>query len=207
MGETGFPQIRQLFSKNIKDIELKNSANHFPYLPDHIINGQIVSYLVKELIVNITNFLNDIYDNMTTRYVRWILELRGFTESSIKECINDIINNQDNALPEFLDSYESHKQKKIERMYYMNKIFVSAGKKTFTLCPNYTMRAKYITIDTDVLYSLVNTDPDMNMYSFGLLQYEMWKKYFKIKPKYFGEKLKFNCSGGCAPQAHHNVNF
>lgn len=76
-------------------------------------------------------------------------------------------------------------------MYFMNKIFVSIGKKTFTLCPNYTMRAKYITIDTDVLYYLVQSD--MNKPSFGLLQYEMWREHFKIKSKYFGEKLKFNC--------------
>ena len=150
--------------------------------------------MVKELIVNITNHINDIYDNMTSRYIRWILEVRGFTESNIKECTHDIFNNTENALPEFLELYSYYKftyQRKIYRMYFMNKIFVSTGRKVFTLCPNYTMKAKYITIDTNVLYSLIDTDLDIS--SFGLLQFEMFKKYFKIKSKYFGEKLKFNC--------------
>lgn len=186
--------IRQLFTGNLSDNDLRISSSHFPYLPYFKINGQIISYLVKELIVNITNYMNDIYDNMTSRYVRFILESRGFTDSCIKECINDIFNNQNNALPEFIEFYEFYKttfQRKIERMYFMNNIFVSTGKKTFTLCPNHTMKAKYITIDTDVLYRLVDTDIDK--YSFGLLQYEMWRKYFKIKPKYFSKRLKFNC--------------
>lgn len=186
--------IRQLFSGKFKDVELRNSSNHFPYMPRHKINNQILSYLVKELIVNITNFMNNIYDNMSSRYIRWILELRGFTEKSIKECIHDIFNDPKNTLIEFVEIYEFYKttyQRKIERMYFMNRIFVMTGKKTFTLCPNYSMRAKYITIDTDVLYSLVDSDIDRS--SFGLLQYEMWKQYFKIKPKYFKEKLRFNC--------------
>lgn len=186
--------IRQLFTRNISDNDLLISASHIPYLPHHSINGQIISYLIKELIVNITNFMNGIYDNMTKRYIRWILEVRGFTENSIKECINDVLNNSKNAFPEFLEMYSYYKQtteRKISRMYFMNKIFVSIGRKTFTLCPNYTMRAKYITIDTDVLYSLIDTD--MNQSSFGLLQYEMWQENFKIKSKYFSDKLKFNC--------------
>lgn len=186
--------IRQLFTRNISDNDLRISASHFPYLPHNNINGQVVSYLVKELIVNITNHLNDVYDNMTSRYVRFILESRGYTEDSIKECINDIFNNSENASPEFLELYTYYKltyKLKILRMYFMNKIFVSTGKKLFTLCPNYTMRAKYITIDTDVLYNLI--DIDMDKSSFGLLQYEMWQENFKIKSKYLGEKLKFNC--------------
>lgn len=69
--------IRQLFSGKIKDVELRNSSNHFPYMPSHKINSQIVSYLVKELIVNITNHLNVIYDNMTSRYIRFKLESRN----------------------------------------------------------------------------------------------------------------------------------
>lgn len=183
--------IRQLFNGKIKDSSLRDSANNFPYLPHHSINNQIISYLVKELIVNITNHINDVYDNMTSRYIRFIMESRGFPNNCIKECINNIFNDPENAFPEFLEIYESYKLRKIERMYHMNKIFVSTGKKTFTLCPNYTMRAKYITVDTDVLYSLV--DSDMDKTSFGLLQYEMWREHFKIKSKYFRDKLRFNC--------------
>lgn len=190
---TDITWLRQLFTHKYNDHYLEESANLLPYLPHLKINGQVITYLTKELRQNIQMYLENVYDIMTKKWIFNILRIRGFHNKITKQVINEIFESNNNMFG-FYDIYEFHKrsiESKIKRMYYYNNLFVGWGTKQFTLCPNYSTCAKYITVDTDVLHSFVGSNEKVR--EFGLNCLDRWRKHINIKNKWLnGTNKNFN---------------
>ena len=72
---------------------------------------------------------------------------------------------------------------KLRDIYNWNFVFVYYGAKQFNLAPQYTSRAKYITVDTNVLHALVKTSIDK--FSFGADQVSQWQFFYKDQNQVF----------------------
>lgn len=184
--------LRQLFTHKYRDEYLEQSAEQLNILHKEKINGQVISYLVKELCQNIEMFLENIYAKMTKRWIFQVLKLRGFNDKAIKEIAYEIFDKKED-FSGFYEAYEFYSKtidSKIKRMFYLNKLFVSWGIEQFALCPQYSTRAKYITIDTDILHAFVGSKEKVKI--FGQHCDEMWRQYVRIKNKWFVGNKKFD---------------
>lgn len=91
------------------------------------------------------------------------------------------------------------------RIYQLNRFFTELGSKlSYSLIPQYSTQAKYITIDTGVLYDLVKSDiPNdeetgrkMTKKVFGALREDTWRKNKLLPVRSFRDRRKgggFNC--------------
>ena len=79
---------------------------------------------------------------------------------------------------------------KLREIYHLNFILSRFGCKQFNLAPQYTYRVKYITIDTDILHSLVKSKISKSL--FGKDQLSYWQFFSNIKSKYLKDNKKFN---------------
>ena len=171
--------IRQLFTKKIKDRKLGKTIQSYPAFQFRNLNGQITSYLIKEFIVNLQLHISKTWMNLKRRWVKEEARSAGIVDTgALKQAVyNGMLNV---VVPTDLNSI-------VQDIYHWNFVFMRYGGKQFNLSPQYTTKAKYITIDTDVLKGLTRGGTD-----FGRNQIENWQLYFKIKQKYFTGIKKFN---------------
>ena len=111
-------------------------------------------------------------------------QLKSYGIVDTKELDQHIAYYMDNL--ELPDSLEQ----KLKDIYHSNYVLMQYGMKQYNLAPQYTTRAKYITIDTDVLHSLVKSNISKAL--FGNNQIGYWQQFTNIKPKYLQANKKFN---------------
>ena len=143
--------LRQFFTRRVTDKDLEETLKSFPdfeYAED--VDGQIVTYLVKDYIVNFELHLKNQWLNLSKRYKRHELNEKGVLE---RKEVNK-------RMAEIVWEVPENADQKIREIYHLNFIFSTVGGKQFNLAPQYTPRAKYITIDTDALHSLTNSEGD-----------------------------------------------
>jgi len=135
---------------------------------------------------------------MNRRWIWKYFEIKGVPKKHINTLVDSIFESPDEyeqMFPMFVSAIsEQQVHYKLKRMYEWNKSFTHFGIKLYNLAPQYSANAKYITIDTDVLYGLVKSEAmEKNKTEFGKNREDQWRKYTNVKDKYFKDQKRFNC--------------
>jgi len=201
--------IRQIFTRNIKDEDLKKSLDDIrttiPELEKGVIS-QINTIFSQEYVVNMQVHLDTVYDKMHRNWMKHILVMKGIGRKGVGKLVAWIMENPEQsiaAFPKLVGIWMEHastSSRKLQQMYHLNHLFTCWGLKLYNLAPQYTTNAKYITVDTDTLYYLLKNDlpstangKRMTITEFGTLREDRWKQYTNIKNKYFSDQKRFNC--------------
>lgn len=203
--------IRQLLTHRVTDPNLQASkdllGDDLPVLGLGVIS-QINTILCREYVVNFDVYLDTVYDKMHKKWMNKVLEIRGIPKKQRNKLVayiyNNVLENPDDtelaeAYPDLISPWKENSKSsalKLRRMYTLNSLFTKWGGKLYNLVPQYTSQAKYITIDTDILYDLVKSDLTKRpRKEFGMQREDQWRRYTRIKSKFFseGSDKKFNC--------------
>lgn len=202
-----FPEItdrtwlRQLFTRKFKDKDLQHSYDHIEHLLPPLppgINPQITTLFCRDYSINLQVHLDVVYQKMNKRAIWKHLEDIGTPKKEIRGGVDAILETPEEYKQQYPSIIEGitdqNLQSKIKRMYNWNVEFAQSGTKLFNLAPQYSSNAKYITIDTDVLFALIKSDaPEKNKTQFGKNREDQWRKYTNVKDKYFKDNKRFNC--------------
>ena len=143
---------------------------------------QINSYFAKDYLVNLKLHVDGTWLRLQKRNRRKQLKSMGIVET--QELNQSIaVYMEELEVPDSVD-------RTLRDIYHSNFVLMQYGIKQFNLAPHYTTRAKYITIDTDALHSLVKSNISKSL--FGSNQTECWQQFTNIKPKYFRGDRRFN---------------
>lgn len=200
--------IRQIFTHKFTDPDLAESRTLLGILIPPLQTGvipQIITIFCREYVVNIQVYLDSVYNKMHKKWIRKVLEIKGLPSKQCNQITAYIYNNADNeecnliaGYPTIIGPWKTNAETpalKLQRIYHLNTLFHKWCIKLYNLVPQYTSQAKYITVDTDILYDLVKSDlaKGSDIKSFGALREDRWKEYTNIRPKYFKGNKRFNC--------------
>jgi hypothetical protein len=98
----------------------------------------------------------------------------------------------------YVERIRAHKTTMGDRlrfMYHINDLFTRWECKSFSLVPLCSWEAKYITIDTDSLYYLLDgyTVLGVDIHTFGMNQQMHWQSHFQLHDALFTQEIE---SGG-----------
>ncbi len=200
---TNWTWLRQLFTRVINDEDLQESIDTIEHLLPEFQTGvisQMTTLCCKSYADNIQVHLDNVYDIMNRKWMKAYLDSKGFKKKEVTAMVANIMEDPqsfEDSFPNLITPYIQNQvniASRIKRMYTLNKRFGHFGTKRYNLAPQFTTNAKYVTIDTDVLYSLVKSDLRVkNRKEFGAVREDQWRKYTNVKEKYFKDNKRFNC--------------
>ena len=93
---------------------------------------------------------------------------------------------------EFIREHNTSTETRVQAMYLMNEMFTRFSTKVYCLVPLYQWQAKYIPIDTTILYDLLGQfrGTGMNMDAFREHQVEFWQTHFHLPPSLFNHPVE-----------------
>ncbi len=195
--------LRQLFTRVIKDNDLQESIDEIDHLLPELQTGiipQITTLCCKDYAVNAQVHLDIVYHKINRKWMKAYFDSKGLKKKEVTALVGSIMDDPqsfENSFPNLVTPYlvgQITVGSRIKRMYDLNKLFGHFKTKLYNLAPQYTTNAKYITIDTDVLYSLVKSDLKVKkIKEFGAIREDQWRKYTNVKEKYFKDNKRFNC--------------
>lgn len=161
---------------------------------------QVISYIVKEYCVNIRTHIPRIVDILFKKFLKHIFISKwGVNNKDTTSLVSHIMETDDQKQQEFrvdnphlarywelYESLCSDTGEALKWIYQQNISNMRRGEKVYPLVPNYNISAKYITLDTDCLYRLLNGHYcfPVDQVTFGKEQSKWFKHFFKI-PKRF----------------------
>jgi len=123
------------------------------------------------IIENILKFASPEMDTEEEKYQEFILDNPHFLNhiSLYRQCTSNV-------------------KLALQWIHCQNNINAHHGRKMYLIVPIYSMIAKYITIDTDSLYEIINSKKkiDMNKKEFGQKIY-IFQEYFKVPKRFFND--------------------
>ena len=163
------------FLLRIFDPDLQESFQHCHCFPHRKVNGQIVTHIVEEYLVNFEMHINCPWRNLNKRYHQQALRSQGIVDvKHLNQATTAYVNTL--QIPE--DS-----SIKLRDIHHWNFVLTHYGAKQFNLAAQSTTRATYITVDTDFLHVLVKASIDKS--SFGADQVSQWQIFTRSKPSIF----------------------
>ena len=192
--------LRQLLTFRFTDPTLHESClllgDHLPCpLP---VNSQIVTIFCRDWAVIIDNFTDLVFPKASRHLLHHRLRQRGIAKQKHRNAIIAAIleaeTDEDRAYYTQQYGPDLYEPLNLAKMHHLIHRLVAHGGKLFHLTPQFTTAAKYVTIDTNVLHTLVDCK-GVSVSAFGLNREDRWREYFKIRSAFFADgcRRRFNC--------------
>jgi hypothetical protein len=192
---TSQPWIRQFFTHNFH-----GTQETFGIPAPAPVNGQTATLAARDYSINVGVHLQVAFACMYKRFLHFkfrALPTRKSRNQLVAACLQELEsgNTGEHASFPFLLGGDETNAEKLKLMHAWNLIFVRAGAKQFNLLPQFTTKAKYVTIDTDVLHTLV-PHKGVSLKAFGLKREDNWKEHFRLPKRFFRTDRQFACEIG-----------
>jgi hypothetical protein len=187
--------IQQFFTHNFH-----GSQETFGIPAPAPVPSQVVCIAARDYAINVCVHLQVAFACMYKRFLHFkfrVLPTRKSRNQMVAACLQELEsgNTGEHASFPFLLGGEETNAEKLKLMHEWNIIFVRTGAKQFNLLPQFTTKAKYVTIDTDVLHALV-PHKGVSRKDFGSNREDNWKTYFKLPKRFFRADRRFACEIG-----------
>ena len=167
--------------------------------------GEIITYLVKEYLVNLSLHLDKQYCRLFSHYLKYLFisvwslpkqEARNYISLIMNETEPEFISEEDTQIRDLRQEFISRNDDISEKLTYIYRRSIhnyrrnglstqfqnSYNGPTCDIVPLYSMAAKYITIDTKILYSMLGRKKALKHEENEAMrnQSRFWKRAFKI---------------------------
>jgi hypothetical protein len=212
--DTWLRQCFSIFKNGVAtDLELQNSYNVYlarrttmEPLPALVATPpEMVTIAVRDFLTNITTHIERLYPIVVKRWMAAVFASRGLPKKHARRLakfVSGILLQPGDFTDDICDLHQEEVTMKamvravqdsnidwrsrLSFIYRMNKWLMTQHNRLCVLTPIFSAEAKYVTIDTDILHSLLGSKrgTGVTKKAFGHNQVVQWVKHFRLPPRF-----------------------